>query len=304
MNYKMELRHLKYFVTAAETGHFGRAAERLHIVQSALSMQIRALEAELGVILFERSNRRVTLTSAGELFREEAERTLRQAEFAKEVAKRASRGEVGSIRVGYVEGAVLTGKLAKDINRFKSQYPAVVLSLEEMTPLRQLNAVAAGQLDVGYMPRYRHNLLYGANTQTGLTSSQVATWPWVIALSVGHPLSSETVIPFSAIKNETFIVYDDGLGQDGQLAALNALFNNTPFKQYRVNNVLSVIATVSAGIGVAMMPAILETVQLHNIIYRPIDTQGFQWDLLLMTREGELSPPLKNFIAISQIQDL
>ena len=99
----MDLRHLRYFLAVAEEGHFGRAAERLHIVQPALSMQICALEVELGAALFERTSRRVLLTEAGTLFfgSRLSVRSSRRAR-AKDVAQRAGRGEVGSVRIGFV----------------------------------------------------------------------------------------------------------------------------------------------------------------------------------------------------------
>ena len=121
----MDLRHLRYFLAVAKEGHFGRAAERLHIVQPALSMQVRALETELGVTLFERTSRRVLLTEAGALFRVEAERTVQQAARAKDVAQRAGRGEVGSVRIGFVASAAFAGKVAADLSALRLRYPAV-----------------------------------------------------------------------------------------------------------------------------------------------------------------------------------
>jgi DNA-binding transcriptional LysR family regulator len=129
----MELRHLRYFLTVAEEGHFGRAAERLHIVQPALSMQVRALETELGTALFERTSRRVVLTEAGVLFRVEAERTVQQAARAKDVAQRAARGEVGTVRIGFVAPATFAGKLAADVSSFKLAYPEVDIELTELS---------------------------------------------------------------------------------------------------------------------------------------------------------------------------
>src|SRR6202049_785575 len=146
----MELRHLRYFLTVAEEGHFGRAAERLHIVQPALSMQVRALEAELGTALFERTSRRVVLTEAGVLFRVEAERTIQQAARAKDVAQRAARGEVGTVRIGFVGNAAFAGKLAADLSSLKLAYPKVEIGITELTPLRQVEAISSGHLDVGY----------------------------------------------------------------------------------------------------------------------------------------------------------
>src|SRR5579871_2599117 len=114
----MDLRHLRYFLAVAEEGHFGRAARRLNIVQPALSMQIRALEEELGGPLFLRTSRRVELTEAGMLLREEARRTLDQAEHTRLTVQRSIRGETGNVRVGFAGNAVFSGKLINDLREF------------------------------------------------------------------------------------------------------------------------------------------------------------------------------------------
>ena len=149
----MDLRHLRYFVAVAEEGHFGRAAERLHIVQPALSMQIRALEDEMGGALFTRTTRRVELTEAGRLLVVEARRTLAQAERAKEIVQTSLRGEIGTIRLGFVGNAVLTGRLMTDLRAFHARYPSAIIDLHEKPPHSQSEAVLSGELDVGYSPR-------------------------------------------------------------------------------------------------------------------------------------------------------
>jgi DNA-binding transcriptional LysR family regulator len=182
----MELRHLRYFLTVAEEGHFGRAAERLHIVQPALSMQVRALETELGTALFERTSRRVLLTEAGVLFRVEAERTIQQAARAKDVAQRAARGEVGTVRIGFVAAATFAGKLAADVSSFKVAYPEVDLELTELSPLPQVEAVLSGHLDAGYASAFQY-----AQEQE-LAVDRIAAWPWILAMRSSHPLVGES----------------------------------------------------------------------------------------------------------------
>lgn len=145
----MDLRHLRYFVAVAEEKHFGRAAHRLHIVQPALSMQIRALEEDMGGPLFVRTSRRVELTEAGALLLIEARRTLAQAERAKSVVQRSLRGEIGSVKVGFAGNAVLTGKLADNLRVFHRGYPEAQLQIIEMEPHLQGEAILAGHLDVG-----------------------------------------------------------------------------------------------------------------------------------------------------------
>lgn len=114
----MDLRHLRYFLAVAQEGHFARAAERLNIVPPALSMQIRALEEELGGPLFVRTSRKVELTEAGRILQIEAQRTLEQAAFARETVQRSIRGETGCVRVGFAGNAVFSGKLTNDLRAF------------------------------------------------------------------------------------------------------------------------------------------------------------------------------------------
>src|SRR5262245_33673728 len=120
----MELRHLRSFVAVAEELHFGRAAARVHIVQPALSRQIRALEDEIGIKLLERDRRRVALTPAGSAFLDEARALLGQVARAVDAARRADRGELGTLRIGYVPAMVTTG-LPEIVRRFRKRFPGV-----------------------------------------------------------------------------------------------------------------------------------------------------------------------------------
>src|SRR5512132_145644 len=128
----MELRHLRYFVAVAEELNFGRAATRLRIAQPPLSRQIRDLEREIGTPLFERVARGVELTPAGRAFLPEARLTLAQAERAQRTAQRAARGEIGRLRVGFVEAATYSSILPALLGFFRIHLPDVGLSLFAM----------------------------------------------------------------------------------------------------------------------------------------------------------------------------
>src|SRR5262245_6712487 len=122
----MELRHLRYFLAVAEELHFSRAAERLKMAQPPLSQQIRQLEDELGVRLFERSNRRVQLTDAGRLILEEAKRAIEQADRVAAMARNAAEGSAGFLRVGFSSSAPYT-TLPEILRAFRARFPKVVL---------------------------------------------------------------------------------------------------------------------------------------------------------------------------------
>ena len=145
----MELRHLRYFVAVAEELHFGRAADMLGISQPPLSQQIQALEQELGVRLFERSNRHVALTDAGRLFLEETRQTLAQVSKSVDVVRRAEQGEIGELQIGFTASAPFVSIIPRAVFAFRQAFPAVHLDLQEMTSRQVCQALLEKKLQIG-----------------------------------------------------------------------------------------------------------------------------------------------------------
>lgn len=276
----MDLRHLRYFLAVAEEGHFGRAAERLHIVQPALSAQIRALEDELGTALFERSTRKVTLTDAGRLLVIEAQRTLEQAAHAKTVVQRAVRGETGVVRIGFVGNAVATGRLSDDLTAFRATWPGVVLELHEMAPAAQQDAILTGRLDIGYCPAF------GAAFDAKLTVRTVGSWSWDVVMSDRHPLAKRRSVSVAALADEPFIVYAADGDDEGQLAILRQVLGSEPRIAHKVSSTLSVLALTAAGLGLALAPEPLSRITAPNVVYRKLAARGPKSELVVINRRG------------------
>src|SRR5262250_709311 len=152
----MELRHLRYFMAVGEEENYRRAAQRLHVAQTALSTQIQDLEAELGFKLFDRLPRGVKLSAAGRLFLEDARRILQQVSEAAVRAARVARGQTGTLRVGFTENASWHGVVPESLRRFRERQPDAELQLYPSTSLEQVEGIRSGQLDAGFvfnMPR-------------------------------------------------------------------------------------------------------------------------------------------------------
>src|SRR3974390_2237759 len=149
-NTPMELRHLRYFVAVAEELHFSRAAAKLNIATPTLSAQIQALESMLGAQLFTRKTRSVALTHVGKRFLEEARATLKQADQAELVGRRAARGDLGSIAIGYVLSAAGAGTVTPGITDFRKSHPDVSFQLHKMETIPQMKALVDGTLDLAF----------------------------------------------------------------------------------------------------------------------------------------------------------
>src|SRR5262249_48000034 len=252
----MELRHIRYFVTVAQELHFGRAAARVHIAQPSLSRQIRDLEAELGLRLFERNRRRGSLTAAGATVFEEAPllpaRTadaLAPAAAPAPGARAPAAGERGRLRIAYIPSVVLGG-LPEIIRSFRARLPGVEVRLEEMPPAQQIEALRAGRVDVGFAR--------GPVTDAGLATEAVFEEALIAALPSGHPLGRHERLDVAMLAHESFVIpaRSRGPGFHDHILALCIAAGFSP-RVAQEGSQTDLLHLVAAGCGVAIVPASL-----------------------------------------------
>ncbi|MEI2702273.1 MAG: LysR substrate-binding domain-containing protein [Baekduia sp.] len=242
------LRQMRYFVAVAEELSFTKAAERLHMAQPPLSVQIRKVEAELGVELFDRSKRSISLTPAGTALLAEARRLLDNAEIALRAVRQASQGQVGSLTIGFVPSASNV-VLPSHLRAFRATLPLVELYLRELPPDQLVAALHSGAVDVGY--------LYLPFSDPALSIRSVRTEPLVAAVATDHPLAGQTSIGPEELAAEPFIL-PARHSMPGLLAQVLAACRSAGFEPAPVQKdvwlMQTVTALIAAGIGVALLP--------------------------------------------------
>jgi DNA-binding transcriptional LysR family regulator len=259
----MELRHLRYVVGVAEELNFSRAAERLNISQPPLSQQIRALESELGVTLFNRTKRNVQLTEAGRFFVNEARLILSQAEHAADVAGRMSRGEVGQLRIAF--GAPPDVKTFIDIlHIFAQRHPDVHLKVRTMSTVQQVQALHDGRIQIGFVR---------LPIEDGILASETVTRePLMLALPKRHRLARLSRVPLSAVANERHIMFsrDASPGFYDLIVAACRNAGLTLNVSHEVDNFYTARILVAAGLGVAFMPGAAHKGSSTGVTFRPL----------------------------------
>jgi DNA-binding transcriptional LysR family regulator len=289
----IELRHLHYFIAVAEELHFSRAAQRLHISQPPLSQQIRGLEDELGVKLFERTKRQVQLTEAGKVFLERSYLVLAQLEQTIELTQRIGRGEVGRLAIGFVGSATYT-VLPDILSVFREQFPAVELRLHELTTQEQIQALHHKQVDVG--------IVRSAIIEPGLSVECVLQESLVLALPQTHPLSTQTKVSLSALASEFFILFPAKMGPMfyEQIINMCQQAGFRPKVAQEAVQMQTIIGLVAAGLGIAFVPASLQNFHRSGVIYRPLQEQTPKTGLYLAWRQYDSSPVIRAFLNLAQ----
>ncbi len=259
----MELKLLRSFVVLSEELHFGRAAERLCIVQPALSMQLKTLEEELGVSLFDRDRHKVELSAAGRIFLPEARATLVQAQRAVQRVQSADSGEIGLIRLGFVS-SLLPDYLPRLIRTLHAEYPLIELEIKDMPSPDQLVGLRENKIDFGFVRLPIED--------RRVETLKVFDEPFVVAMPEDHPLSVlDWLAPQDLEGHASFILarhFAPGF-YDGLIVALKQ--NGLALQVIQeLGEFTTMLALISAGMGIGILPGLALTTPPANVVVREL----------------------------------
>lgn len=285
----MKLKQFRIFVVLADELHFGRAAERLHLAQPALSAQIKMLEYDLGVPLFIRTTRRVRLTSAGEAFLPEALAAIAQSEAAVRVARSAGEEGAHILKIGGVDSAT-AGLLPRVVRRFREINPNVNLKVFEMLSAPALNMLENRSLDIAFVrkpPNDEH-----------LQSRFILSEPIVAALPKSHPLASSSEIAISDIAHEPLVISGRSSRPIMFDVVLDYLRSNgiEPNILQEANERHMIIAMVASGLGVSLVPSWVSDFRRDDVVFLPLKGGGPTVDVHAAWRENEQMSVVTDFL--------
>jgi len=260
----MDLRSLRHFVALAETLHFRRAAERLHMAQPPLSASIRKLEDRLGVQLFERTRRGTRLTPVGQAALEEARRALFHAEQFGRVAKAAASGEAGELRVGFI-GSATYALMPRVIPEFTARFPSVQLELRESPTTRILQLVENHELEVGLVR-------FPIAREGKVNLVPVEHDHFVAAVHAESRWARKRRLALADLAEEPFVLYDSrevqGLHAMVLLACQHAGF--VPRVHQTAVQVQTVVSLVESRLGVALVPSAAARHATRHVVFKPL----------------------------------
>jgi len=247
----MELRHLRVFLVLADELHFGRASQRLHVAQSAVSQTLKALEDDVGTRLIDRTRRRCALTAAGTRFAESARRAVDEVERGSMEARRAANGDVGRLRLRFTTTSGLTF-LPRALAKFRAAHPHVVMEISAGGSSEQLTALGDGSCDIGFMTL--------RNDVGALASTPVVKSPLSVLVSRRHPLARKPRAPFSSLAGEPMVVLREASEPSVTLRFRRRCAENgfEPNVIVEVEQIDVMLAFVAAGVGISLGPQFLE----------------------------------------------
>lgn len=283
----MELRHFRCVLAVAHSLHFARAAAELGISPPALTKQVQETEQLLGTRLFQRSKRAVSLTAAGELFVIEATRALAQLAQAQDVARRAGRGELGRLEIGYVASAAYSGVLQDQFSRFRVSHPGIHIGAREYAMDALPGLLDQGRVDLAFVRPPLH-------LPDGLDSVVLLRDRFVLAVQADSPLARLDMAEPAALAQQAFIVPEQELGtlEVSRRGGFAAQVVSRP------GSLVAVLTEVSLGVGCAIVPhSVMASVQLPGVVFRELATPQISSEIAVAFRRHEQAPAARAFIA-------
>jgi DNA-binding transcriptional LysR family regulator len=289
----MELRQIRSFLSVAETLHFGRTAELIHLSQPALSLQIRALEEEIGVRLFERNRRKTTLTAAGLVFRDDTAGVVSQLDQAIRRARLAADGKLGLLRIGFIStaGNEIVPNL---VRRFRESSPEVVFSLRNILTTDQIQMLSAGSLDIGFL-----RLPIGEHPE--LEVVKVHREPFVVVTPLSHKLAKRKRLALHELSGQDFVMYERNYAPG---------FHDLIFGMLRDAGVIpnvcqtagqmpTLISLVDSGMGISILPASAVKHSGASVVACEIAGKVAMSEIAIAVNKGNRAPTVANFRSLA-----
>lgn len=294
----MDLRHLRYFVTVADTGHMTRAAAQLGIQQPPLSQQIKALEAELGVALLQRHPKGVSLTDAGQLFLVEARRLLADFDAMRQRMARIAQGVHGVLSVAFTSSAAAHAFTPLTLRQCRSRYPEIELEISQHNAAEITEKLVQGRLHCGF-------LRVPVAQPEGLSFEPLLDEPAVVALPMSHPLAQpellDVPIDLHELHHEKLILVrrPNAPGLYANFLSLCAAQDVRLNVVSEVDRMMTNLHLVASGVGLSIVPASMQGVHARSVCYRPLSRAcAINAPLTLAYRRADDNGPTATFIAL------
>ena len=278
----MELRHLRYFVAVAETGHFTRAAELLGISQPPLSQQIQRLEHEIGTPLLKRLTRGVELTEAGKVLYDEALNIIKLTDAALERTRSVARGMSGTLRIGFATSTAFNPQVFSLLHRFRDKYPGMVMEPQEKDMAGLMTALGEGALDVAF-------IRLPCERSKAFSFKVLDIEEMMVALPKTHPLSQGKDVRLAALRHDALITFPRDLSP-GLYDAVTTACEEAGFSPrygQQCPQITSSLSMVATGFGYALVPASLGKIDENNVRCLPIAGQTLTTQIALAWRRTD-----------------
>ncbi|HIK08210.1 MAG TPA: LysR family transcriptional regulator [Trichormus sp. M33_DOE_039] len=294
----LELRHLKYAIAVNDKQGFTKAAAYLDIDQGFLSKQIKWLEKKIGFQLFDRHQRPLRLTDAGNEFLQISRQILHQFEQAIELGQRLSRGEKGRINIG-INTSIANSKLPDILRAFHGKFPDVELVLQELASYDQIEKLRNQQLDLGFF-HLHHLQNIKNNNDDVLNFMPILQESLVVVLPENHRFVRRTSISLAALANEQFILPPHHLLYNlrNQINRLCADAGFQPKVRQEAAWISTVVSLVAGGMGISLLPANVQNLQRSGVVYRSIQGQSPVLEIVAVWRSDNVSIILQNFLEV------
>jgi DNA-binding transcriptional LysR family regulator len=291
MSNQLELRHIKYFLAVAEELHFRKAADRLFISQPGLSRQIKQMESELGIQLFERHNRKVSLTQAGEYLKEEYQSIIKSLDKAQNHAQLLHKGKEGELKIGYI-GSAMHKIIPKFLLAIKNVYPNIHVNLQEMDNQVQTGGVINQDIDIGFVRMDR--------VPRGVEIRPIFEETFSLVLPKNHRIDENNFKNLSQLKDEPFIMFDSSYSPSYYEKVMQ-IFDEAGFspiishKSVKANTIYRLIEN---NLGAAIVPTSLQEGYDLNIKFIELNNIEHRTTLQLVWNKANPNPVLANVLGL------